>query len=73
MTFKNCKRIEELIDIAFLLFCFNLIVFVFVFFVFLGKMLRYATCDKILTMFKFVKESLPCIIPLVRGYKEVGF
>ena len=33
MTFKNCKRIEELIDIAFLLFCFDLIVFSF-FFVF---------------------------------------
>ena len=29
MTFKNCKRIEELIDIAFLLFCFDLIVFSF--------------------------------------------
>lgn len=69
MTFKNCKRIEELIDIAFLLFCFDLIVF----FVFLGKMLRYATCDKILTIFKFVKESLPCVIPLGRGYKELGF
>ena len=38
MTFKNCKRIEELIDIAFLLFCFDLIVFsffLFLFFVFL--------------------------------------
>lgn len=31
MTFKNCKRIEELIDIAFLLFCFDLIVFLFFF------------------------------------------
>ena len=79
MTFKNCKRIEELIDIAFLLFCFDLIVFSFFlflflfFFVFLGKMLRYATCDKILTIFKFVKESLPCVIPLGCGYKGVGF
>ena len=35
MTFKNCKRIEELIDIAFLLFCFDLIVFSFFWFLFL--------------------------------------